>query len=80
MNNNRGSFDYNHRFSIVSEHDTVQYLTAACIAQWAKTSPKTKATLTLDGGDTVDLPIYTLRRRNAVVAHSPDAPMCEIAV
>ncbi|KAI9263783.1 hypothetical protein BY458DRAFT_514383 [Sporodiniella umbellata] len=80
MNTAHASFDYNHRFSIVSKHESVQYLTAACIAQWAKSSPSTKATLTLDGGDTVDLPVFALRRRNAVVARSPDAPLCEIAV
>ncbi|KAG1053566.1 hypothetical protein G6F46_006072 [Rhizopus delemar] len=77
---NRASFDYNHRFSIVSEQETVQYLTAACIAHWAKDSPSTKATLTLDSGDTIDLPVYALRRRNAIVARSPDAPLCEITV
>ncbi|KAI8374355.1 uncharacterized protein BYT42DRAFT_576068 [Radiomyces spectabilis] len=52
----------------------VQYLSAACIAQWLQQSPSAKATLTLDG-DTIDLPVYALRRRNAVVADLPDAPI-----
>lgn len=74
---------YNHRLSIISENSdnsslesaAVQYLSAACIAEWAQRRPSTKATLTLDGGDTVNLPIYALRRRNAVVANLPDAPL-----
>ncbi|ORE09565.1 hypothetical protein CU097_003038 [Rhizopus azygosporus] len=77
--NHRESFTYSHRFSIVSDEQTVQYLTAACIAHWVKTNPSTKATLTLDSGDTIHLPVYTLRRRNAVVANTPDAPFCQIA-
>ncbi|KAI8994892.1 hypothetical protein BDB01DRAFT_774476 [Pilobolus umbonatus] len=74
---------YNHRFSIVSEGDqtmdsTVQYLSASCIARWVERSPSAQAVMTLDGGDTVNLPIYALRRRNAVVANLPDAPFQRI--
>ncbi|KAI8068901.1 hypothetical protein BDF21DRAFT_345225 [Thamnidium elegans] len=73
---------YNHRLSIMSDNEdqtslesAVQYLSAACIAQWVQQRPSAKATLTLDGGDTVNLPVYALRRRNAVVANLPDAPL-----
>ncbi|GAA5799226.1 hypothetical protein HPULCUR_004636 [Helicostylum pulchrum] len=74
---------YNHRLSIMPEDQTslesaVQYLSAACIAQWVQQRPSAKATLTLDGGDTVNLPVYALRRRNAVVANLPDAPLLGI--
>ena len=75
---------YNHRLSIIADQENtrlesaVQYLSAACIAQWVQQSPSAKATLTLDGGDTVNLPIYALRRRNAVVANLPDAPLLGI--
>lgn len=70
-----------HRLSIMSENNSdfeaaaVQYLSAACIAQWVQRRPSAQATLTLDGGDTVNLPVYALRRRNAVVANLPDAPL-----
>ncbi|KAF7720776.1 hypothetical protein EC973_006087, partial [Apophysomyces ossiformis] len=43
----------------------VHYLSAACIAEWLQRSPSAKAILTLDG-DTINLPVYALRRRNAV--------------
>lgn len=75
---------YNHRLSIASDNNdsdnnslesAVQYLSAACIAQWVQQRPSAKATLTLDGGDTVNLPVYALRRRNAVVENLPDAPL-----
>jgi hypothetical protein len=74
---------YNHRLSITSENENgsnsldsaVQYLSAACIAQWVQQRPSAQATLTLDGGDTVNLPVYALRRRNAVVENLPDAPL-----
>ncbi|KAI9355157.1 hypothetical protein BD770DRAFT_391302 [Pilaira anomala] len=79
---NSSSNYYNHRLSIISDNEdqsslesAVQYLSAACIAQWVQQRPSAKATLTLDGGDTVNLPIYALRRRNAVVANLPDAPL-----
>ncbi|ORY97258.1 hypothetical protein BCR43DRAFT_489482 [Syncephalastrum racemosum] len=49
-------------------------LSAACIAQWLQKSPTAKATLTMNDGDTIDVPVYALRRRNAVVANLPDAP------
>jgi hypothetical protein len=74
-----------HRLSIISSENSnnnleesvaaVQYLSAACIAQWVQQRPSAKATLTLDGGDTINLPVYALRRRNAVVANLPDAPL-----
>lgn len=52
---------------------TVNYLSAACVAQYLQQSPTMKATLTMNG-DSIRLPIYALRRRNAVVANLPDAP------
>ncbi|KAI8393747.1 uncharacterized protein BYT42DRAFT_483452, partial [Radiomyces spectabilis] len=51
----------------------VESMSAACIAGWLQRNPTAKASLTLDG-ETIDLPVYTLRRRNAVVADLPDAP------
>ncbi|KAI9476015.1 MAG: hypothetical protein EXX96DRAFT_575444 [Benjaminiella poitrasii] len=74
------SYLYKHRFSIqiIDQEDNsksmLQYLSAACIAQWVQQKPNAKATMTLDNGDTVNLPIYALRRRNAVVAQLPEAP------
>lgn len=70
----------NHRLSIIQDGDqvlesAVDYLSAAaCIARWAKQRPSAQATLTLDGGESIHLPVYALRRRNAVVANLPDAP------
>lgn len=58
--------------------EAVHYLSAACIAQWLQKSPTAKATLVLVDGDTIDVPVYTLRRRNAVVADLPDAPASTI--
>lgn len=57
----------------------VHYLSAACIAQWLQKSPTAKATLIMDDGDKIDVPVYALRRRNAVVADLPDAPSAIIA-
>ncbi|CAO3651686.1 unnamed protein product [Cunninghamella blakesleeana] len=44
---------------------TVHYLSASSIAQYLQKSPTIRATLTM-GSDTVNLPIYALRRRNAI--------------
>ncbi|KAI9033705.1 hypothetical protein CLU79DRAFT_692071 [Phycomyces nitens] len=49
-------------------------LSASCVAEWLGRFPSATATLTLDG-DTIDIPVYALRRRNAVVAALPDAPL-----
>jgi hypothetical protein len=66
---------YSHRFSIQTDQQILHYLSAACIAQLAQNKPSAKATMTLDDGHTVNLPVYALRRRNAVVAQLPDAPL-----
>ncbi|KAG2228101.1 hypothetical protein INT45_009147 [Circinella minor] len=68
------------RYSIQDSHGTIlastsEYLTSALIEQWLQHCPTASATLTLDGGDTIDLPVYALRRRNAVVANLPDSPI-----
>ncbi|KAI7854097.1 hypothetical protein BDC45DRAFT_509798 [Circinella umbellata] len=52
----------------------VQYLSAGCISQWLQKSPNATATLFMDTTDKIDVPVYALRRRNAVVADLPDAP------
>ncbi|KAI8139447.1 hypothetical protein BJV82DRAFT_627271 [Fennellomyces sp. T-0311] len=52
----------------------VQYLSAACVAQWLQKSPNARATLFMDTSDKIDVPVYALRRRNAVVAELPEAP------
>ncbi|KAI8150078.1 hypothetical protein BJV82DRAFT_585741 [Fennellomyces sp. T-0311] len=67
------------RYSIQDTNGTIlvtasEYLSTASIAQWLQQSPNATATLTLDGGDTIDLPVYALRRRNGVVANHPEAP------
>lgn len=59
--------------------EAVQYLSAAYIAQWLQKSPTAKATLVMVDGDTIDVPVYALRRRNAVVADLPDAPSTILA-
>lgn len=66
---------YNHRFSIKTDQNHQQYLTAACIEQLVQRKPSASATMTLDDGATINLPVYALRRRNAVVAQLPDAPL-----
>ncbi|KAL0075749.1 hypothetical protein F4703DRAFT_1934817 [Phycomyces blakesleeanus] len=62
----------------IQDGDTVleaaQYFSAACVTEWLQRNPSAKATLMLDG-DRIDLPVYALRRRNAVVADLPDAPI-----
>ncbi|KAI8996946.1 hypothetical protein BDB01DRAFT_769210 [Pilobolus umbonatus] len=75
---------YKHRFSIVldsesSSKSVIQYLSAASISRWVEQSPSARAIMTLDSGDTVSLPMFALRRRNAVVATQPDAPLQRIA-
>ena len=49
-------------------------LSIASVNQWLQHTPHATATLTLYDGDTIDLPVYALRRRNAVVESLPDAP------
>ncbi|KAI9319032.1 hypothetical protein BX666DRAFT_1854267 [Dichotomocladium elegans] len=44
------------------------------INEWIERTPHAMATLTLYDGDTFDVPVYALRRRNAVVENLPDAP------
>lgn len=67
------------RYCILDHDGTViasatDYVPTTSINEWLQRSPNAKATLTLYDGDTIDLPVYTLRRRNAVVANLPDAP------
>lgn len=54
---------------------TTDYLSVACIQQWLQSNPNATATLIWDEGDTIDLPVYALRRRNAVVLTLPEAPL-----
>ncbi|KAJ8661993.1 hypothetical protein O0I10_002324 [Lichtheimia ornata] len=67
------------RYCILDHDGTViasatDYVPTTSINEWLQRSPNATATLTLFDGDTIDLPVYTLRRRNAVVANLPDAP------
>ncbi|KAI7869156.1 hypothetical protein BDF14DRAFT_1785387 [Spinellus fusiger] len=55
-------------------HSSFEYMSASNIAEWLTQFPNAVATLTLDG-DTIDLPVYALRRRNAIVASLPGAPL-----
>jgi hypothetical protein len=49
---------------------------ASSINEWLHRSPYAKATMSLyDGDETIELPMYTLRRRNAIVAELPEAPL-----
>jgi hypothetical protein len=78
--NNTTSMNYGHRRSIIQDGDQIlesagQHLSAACIAQWVQRRPSATAVLTLEGGDEIRLPVYALRRRDAVVADLPDAPL-----
>lgn len=51
-------------------------LSSSLINEWLQKSPKAKATLFLFEDDTsIELPVYALRRRNAIVARLPDAPI-----
>lgn len=76
---NRTTATYSHRFSIQTDQEILRYLSAACIAQWVQENPSAKATMTLDDGNTIHLPVYALRRRNAVVAQLPEAPIYGVA-
>ena len=80
MNKSFFSSSIDRRYSIQDSHGTVlatasEYLSSASIEQWLQQCPTASATLTLDGGDTIDVPVYALRRRNAVVANLPDSPI-----
>ncbi|KAG2194555.1 hypothetical protein INT47_006514 [Mucor saturninus] len=61
---------------IILEEANSDFLSASSIAEWLQKSPRAKATLTMFDDDTsIELPVYTLRRRNAIVADLPDAPL-----
>jgi hypothetical protein len=61
---------------IILEEANSEFLTASTIAEWLQKSPRAKATLTMFDDDTsIELPVYTLRRRNAIVADLPEAPL-----
>ncbi|KAI8087954.1 uncharacterized protein B0P05DRAFT_530819 [Gilbertella persicaria] len=64
---------YSHRFSIKTDEQVLQLLSAACIAEWVQQKPSANAIMTLDDGESIHLPVFALRRRNAVVAPLPDA-------
>lgn len=61
---------------IILEEANSEFLTTTSINEWLQKSPRAKATLTMFDDDTsIELPVYTLRRRNAIVADLPDAPL-----
>lgn len=60
----------------ILEEPNSEFLTSSSILEWLQKSPRAKATLTMMDDDTsIELPVYTLRRRNAIVADLPDAPL-----
>jgi hypothetical protein len=61
----------------ILEEANRDYLSSSSITQWLQKSPRAKATLTLFDDTIIELPVYTLRRRNAIVADLPDAPLCK---
>ncbi|KAI8375157.1 hypothetical protein BD560DRAFT_392877 [Blakeslea trispora] len=72
MNSGTNNY-YNHRFSVKTDEQVLQLLSAACIAEWVRQKPSANAIMTMDDGESIHLPVFALRRRNAVVAPLPDA-------
>lgn len=61
---------------IILEEANSDFLSSSSIAEWLQKSPRAKATLTMFDDDiSIELPVYALRRRNAIVADLPDAPL-----
>ncbi|KAG0744260.1 hypothetical protein G6F57_000560 [Rhizopus arrhizus] len=58
----------------ILEQSSGEYLSSSYVAEWLEKSPRARATLTLFD-ETIELPMYTLRRRNAIVADLPEAPL-----
>ncbi|KAI8334112.1 hypothetical protein BD560DRAFT_414679 [Blakeslea trispora] len=52
-----------------------EFLSTASINEWLQKSPRAKATITMFDDTSIEVPMYTLRRRNAIVADLPDAPL-----
>lgn len=60
----------------ILEEANSEFLSTSSINEWLQKSPRAKATLTMFDDDTsIELPVYALRRRNAIVADLPDAPL-----
>ncbi|KAI7901831.1 uncharacterized protein BX663DRAFT_512547 [Cokeromyces recurvatus] len=60
----------------VLEEANSEILSTASINEWLQKSPRARATLVMFDDDTsIELPVYALRRRNAIVAELPDAPL-----
>ncbi|KAI9478819.1 MAG: hypothetical protein EXX96DRAFT_572386 [Benjaminiella poitrasii] len=60
----------------ILEEASSELLSTASINEWLQKSPRAKATLVMFDDDTsIEIPVYTLRRRNAIVAELPDAPL-----
>jgi hypothetical protein len=60
---------------IILEETNSDFLSCSSIEEWLQKSPHAQVTLTMfDDHSSIELPVYTLRRRNAIVANLPDAP------
>lgn len=63
---------------LILEEASSDFLSTTSINEWLQKSPRAKAKLVLfDDEDTIELPMYALRRRNAIVAYLPDAPLIQ---
>ncbi|KAL9546784.1 hypothetical protein MBANPS3_006492 [Mucor bainieri] len=60
----------------ILEEPNSEFLSTFSINEWLQKSPRAKATLVMFDDDTsIELPVYALRRRNAIVADLPDSPL-----
>ncbi|KAI8979651.1 hypothetical protein BDF20DRAFT_523198 [Mycotypha africana] len=89
MSSNSYSYLITEEDDVVLEELTSSLLTTSTINEWLQKSPRAKATLVLQPSSstqtsnsvqeedfyTIQVPVYALRRRNAIVADLPDAPL-----
>lgn len=61
---------------IILDGTSSDFLSMTSINDWLQKSPRATATFVMfDDETSIEIPVYALRRRNAVVADLPDAPM-----
>lgn len=61
---------------MILEETSSDFLSMSCVNDWLQKSPRATATLVMFDDDTsIEIPVYALRRRNAIVENLPDAPI-----
>lgn len=60
---------------IILEEANSEFMSMSSINEWLQKSPRATATIVMfDDNTSIEIPVYALRRRNAVVANLPEAP------